>query len=68
MQLRIVFFSLGLCLWTTKAFDMVSLPKLFKVLLEMGIPKHLVALVADSEGAMGRRRVQRSLHQQPSLR
>jgi len=29
----------------TKAFDMVSHPKLFKVLLEMGIPKHLVALV-----------------------
>jgi len=29
----------------TKAFDMVSHPKLFKVLLEIGIPKHLVALV-----------------------
>jgi len=29
----------------TKAFDMVSHPKLFKVLLEMGIPKHFVALV-----------------------
>jgi len=29
----------------TKAFDMVSHPKLFKVLLEMGIPKHLAALV-----------------------
>jgi len=29
----------------TKAFDMVSHLKLFKVLLEMGIPKHLVALV-----------------------
>jgi len=29
----------------TKAFDMVSHPKLFKVLLETGIPKHLVALV-----------------------
>jgi len=29
----------------TKSFDMVSHPKLFKVLLEMGILKHLVALV-----------------------
>jgi len=29
----------------TKAFDMVSHPKLFKVLLEMGIPKHIVVLV-----------------------
>jgi len=29
----------------TKAFDMVSHSKLFKVLLEMEIPKHLVALV-----------------------
>jgi len=29
----------------TKAFDMISHPKLFKVLLEMGIPKHLVALI-----------------------
>jgi len=29
----------------TKASDMVSHPKLFKVLPEMGIPKHLIALV-----------------------
>jgi len=29
----------------TKAFDMVSHPKLFKVLLDMGIPKHVIALV-----------------------
>ena len=29
----------------TKAFDMVSHPRLFKVLQEMGIPSHLVALI-----------------------
>jgi len=29
----------------TKAFDLVSHPKLFKVLLEIGILKHIVALV-----------------------
>jgi len=52
----------------TKAFDMVSHPKLFKFLLEMGIPKHLVACSstcalcsADSKVEMGWR-VQRSLH------
>jgi len=49
MQLRIVFFSLCLCNFVDYAetFDMVSHLKLFKVLLEMGIPKHLVAVVQE---------------------